>query len=54
MKTCTSCNKYVVDNFVEFPCPGNVKVKIVRCSHCRESAKTYTCVGEDGTVYTGP
>lgn len=54
MKTCTSCNTHVISDFVEFPCPGNLKVKIVRCKHCRESAKTYTCVKEDGSIFVGP
>lgn len=45
MKTCTSCNKQVIDDFVEFPNPANTKVKIVRCAHCRASSKTYTSEG---------
>jgi predicted RNA-binding Zn-ribbon protein involved in translation (DUF1610 family) len=54
MKTCTSCNKHVVHDFVEFPSPGNTKIKVVRCSHCRESAKPYQTPMEDGKVYSGP
>ncbi|MFH0970211.1 MAG: zinc finger domain-containing protein [Candidatus Diapherotrites archaeon] len=54
MRVCTSCNKHVVSDFVEFPCPGNLKVKIVRCQACRESVKPYSCEMEDGKVYTGP
>ena len=45
MKICTSCNKQVIGQFVEFPNPANPKMKVIRCIHCRESAKTYTVEG---------
>lgn len=51
MKVCSSCNKQVVSDFIEFPNPGNLKTKIVRCAHCRESAKTYTA---PGASFVGP
>ena len=43
MKICTSCNKIVTKGHIEFKCPNCGKGNIVRCSHCRETVKTYTC-----------
>ncbi|MFA5931199.1 MAG: zinc finger domain-containing protein [archaeon] len=43
MKTCTSCNKTVTNNHVEFKCPNCGKSTIVRCEHCKQVSKEYTC-----------
>ncbi|MFA6268999.1 MAG: zinc finger domain-containing protein [archaeon] len=43
MKTCTSCNKVVTSNHVEFKCPSCGKSTIIRCEHCKQNCKEYTC-----------
>ena len=43
MKKCTSCNKEVGNNYVEFKCPECGNIKIVRCDNCRTTSKPYTC-----------
>ncbi|MFH1239968.1 MAG: zinc finger domain-containing protein [Candidatus Diapherotrites archaeon] len=43
MKVCSTCNKEVTDNYVEFKCPKCSKERIVRCLHCRSTSKPYTC-----------
>ena len=43
MKTCSTCNKAVMDDYIEFKCPKCGKAKIVRCKHCRETSKIYAC-----------
>ncbi len=43
MKICSTCNKEVADNFVEFRCPSCGKAPIIRCFHCRKTAKAYKC-----------
>ncbi|MEI7961943.1 MAG: zinc finger domain-containing protein [archaeon] len=43
MKTCTSCNKVVTKNHIEFKCPNCGKNTIVRCASCKENAKIYAC-----------
>ncbi|MBI4043937.1 MAG: RNA-binding protein [Candidatus Diapherotrites archaeon] len=51
MAVCSSCNTLVLKDFVEFKCPKCAKHTILRCKHCRQTAKTYTCP-ECG--FTGP
>ncbi|MDO8537438.1 MAG: zinc finger domain-containing protein [archaeon] len=51
MKVCTSCNKEVTQEFVEFPCPKCGKHKIIRCLNCRITSKTYKC---DNCGFEGP
>jgi len=43
MKVCGTCNKEVTNDYVEFLCPKCGKHKIIRCQHCRDTAKTYAC-----------
>lgn len=43
MDTCSTCNKQVTDDFVHFKCPGCGKKNFIRCDHCREQAKEYSC-----------
>jgi len=43
MKTCTSCNKEVVSGYIEFKCPKCSKKTIIRCEHCRQTARKYVC-----------
>ena len=43
MKTCTTCNKIVTGEQIEFKCPGCGKTNIIRCEQCKRSAKTYNC-----------
>ncbi|MEM0360163.1 MAG: zinc finger domain-containing protein [Candidatus Diapherotrites archaeon] len=43
MKKCSSCNKVVVSEYVEFKCPKCLNAKIIRCTTCRSSSKPYTC-----------
>ena len=43
LKVCQSCNKEVNVDYLEFKCPNCLKSRIVRCKHCRETAKTYKC-----------
>ncbi len=43
MKTCTTSNREVTNDYVEFLCPSCGDEKIVRSMHSRVSAKTYTC-----------
>ncbi|MDD5148252.1 MAG: zinc finger domain-containing protein [Candidatus ainarchaeum sp.] len=43
MKTCSTCNREVVSDYVEFKCPQCGKERIIRCLHCRKTAKTYKC-----------
>ena len=43
MKTCTTCNKVVSSDHIEFKCPSCGKSTIIRCRHCSDSAKEYTC-----------
>ena len=43
MKKCSTCNKEVSKDFVEFRCPDCGKSAIIRCFHCRNTAKTYKC-----------
>ena len=50
MKVCSSCNKHVVADFVEFRSPGESEEKIVRCKNCRETARTYA----DAAGFVGP
>ena len=43
MKVCSTCNKEVTTDFVEFKCPKCSKSLVVRCESCRKSAKPYKC-----------
>ena len=43
MKTCTTCNKVVTSNHIEFKCPSCGKTNIVRCASCKEDSKEYKC-----------
>lgn len=43
MKKCISCNKTVTDDKTEFRCPSCGKETIIRCDHCKTTAKPYTC-----------
>jgi len=43
MGTCTSCNKEVSGDYIEFRCPKCGKQKIIRCINCRENERTYSC-----------
>jgi len=43
MKVCSSCNKEVTTDYVEFKCPKCGKEKIIRCENCRKTVKTYKC-----------
>ncbi|MFH1586583.1 MAG: zinc finger domain-containing protein [Candidatus Diapherotrites archaeon] len=43
MKICTTCNKEVTGDYVEFKCPKCDKEIIIRCGHCRSTSKTYQC-----------
>ncbi|MFH1751517.1 MAG: zinc finger domain-containing protein [archaeon] len=43
VKVCSSCNKEVTNDFVEFECPGCSKKRIVRCEKCRALSKEYKC-----------
>ena len=43
MKACSTCNKEVTSDFVEFRCPKCGKTAIIRCEACRKTAKTYNC-----------
>jgi len=43
LKVCSSCNKEVTDDFVEFKCPKCGKSRVVRCEHCRQTGKAYKC-----------
>ncbi|MCX6803422.1 MAG: zinc finger domain-containing protein [Candidatus Diapherotrites archaeon] len=43
MKTCTTCNKVVTKSHIEFRCPSCSKSLIVRCAHCKENSKEYSC-----------
>ncbi len=43
MKKCISCNKVVSNNKTEFKCPVCKKELIVRCDHCKATAKAYKC-----------
>ncbi|MBU5537249.1 MAG: DUF1610 domain-containing protein [Candidatus Aenigmarchaeota archaeon] len=42
---CTSCGTNVLSkkNFVRFMCPKCGKVKIIRCSTCKNLGTKYTC-----------
>ncbi|MFH1256164.1 MAG: zinc finger domain-containing protein [Candidatus Diapherotrites archaeon] len=51
MKVCSTCNREVTSEFVEFKCPECGKGKIVRCQNCRVNSRLYTCK-ECG--FTGP
>ncbi|MFA5357416.1 MAG: zinc finger domain-containing protein [archaeon] len=51
MKKCGTCSKTVTSEYIEFKCPSCGKSNVIRCGHCKETAKTYTC-GECG--FTGP
>jgi len=51
LKVCGSCNREVTGDYVEFKCPECGKTRIIRCAHCRKSAKVYNCT-ECG--FTGP
>jgi predicted RNA-binding Zn-ribbon protein involved in translation (DUF1610 family) len=42
-KACTSCNREVVKDYIEFPCPRCGKEKIIRCSQCKTLSKEYKC-----------
>jgi Zn-ribbon RNA-binding protein len=43
MKKCSTCNKVVTDDKTEFHCPSCGKGIIVRCDHCKQTSKKYTC-----------
>jgi len=43
MKVCSTCNKEVTDDYVDFKCPKCGSERIVRCLHCRTTSKPYTC-----------
>jgi len=43
MKVCNTCNKEVTAGYVEFRCPRCGKSAIIRCTHCRNTAKAYKC-----------
>lgn len=51
MKTCTTSNREVTTDFVEFKCPKCGEEKIVRSMHSRATALTYTC---KSCGFTGP
>ena len=50
MKICSSCNRQVTNEYVEFRCPEGSE-KIVRCAECRKNARPYTCAE---TSFVGP
>jgi hypothetical protein len=43
MKICGTCNKIVTQNHTDFKCPSCGKAAIIRCNHCKESVRVYTC-----------
>ncbi|MCX6801399.1 MAG: zinc finger domain-containing protein [Candidatus Diapherotrites archaeon] len=43
MKKCGTCNTTITRDYINFKCPSCGKGQIVRCEHCKETAKTYTC-----------
>jgi Zn-ribbon RNA-binding protein len=43
MKKCNTCNTAVSSEYVEFKCPDCGGETIIRCEHCRQTAKKYTC-----------
>ncbi len=50
---CVSCGKKVESekNWVEFPCPGCGKTRILRCERCKKLENQYEC---EKCGFTGP
>ncbi|MBU0636128.1 RNA-binding protein [Candidatus Micrarchaeota archaeon] len=42
VKTCTTCNREVSQDYVEFKCPDGAG-KVIRCYTCRKNARPYSC-----------
>ncbi|MBI5553692.1 MAG: RNA-binding protein [Candidatus Diapherotrites archaeon] len=51
MKVCTTCNKEVFRDYVEFNCPSCAKDKIIRCDNCRTATRNYSC---ESCGFSGP
>ncbi|MEK6972772.1 MAG: zinc finger domain-containing protein [archaeon] len=43
VRKCSTCNKEVTNDYVEFKCPKCLKTAIIRCTSCRRTSKSYSC-----------
>ena len=43
IKRCSTCNRELINEFVEFKCPACGKSRMVRCMSCEQNTVNYTC-----------